>query len=119
MEKYKGRIVNIEKYQSRGVYLKQGVKGPDQYKYDSYPGGNGTYVIGGEYYGTVLNVKIFVYDIERCVTFDVYDDILTIAGKKKISAKLLSTIKSHEGDKVDVCSNDGYNFSFDARVLLN
>lgn len=73
----------VEISQSRGVYFKQGVKGPDQYKYDSYPGGNGTYIIGVEYYGTVLNVKIFVYDIERCVTFDVYDDILAIAGRKK------------------------------------
>lgn len=119
MEKYKGRIVNIEKYQNRAVYLKQGVKGSDQYKYDNYPGGNGTYVIGGEYYGTVLDVKIFVYDIEKCITFDVYNDILAITGKKKISAKLLLTIESHEGDKVDVYSDDGYNFSFDARILLN
>lgn len=29
MEKHRGRIVNIEKYQSRGVYLEQGVKGLD------------------------------------------------------------------------------------------
>lgn len=76
MDKYKGRIVNIEKYQSRGVYLKQGVKKPEQYKYDNYLGGNGTYV-------TVLSVKIFVYDFNKCVTFDVYEDILAIAGKKK------------------------------------
>ncbi len=118
MEKYKGRIVNIEKYQSRGVYLKQGVKGPDQYKYDNYPGGNSTYVTGGEYYGTVLNVKIKVYDYDKCVTFDVYEDILAITGMKKISAQLLEKIESHEGEKVDVYTNDGYNFSFDARVLL-
>lgn len=119
MDKYKGRIVNIEKYQSRGVYLKQGVKKPEQYKYDNYLGGNGTYVTGGEYYGTVLSVKIFVYDFNKCVTFDVYEDILAIAGKKKISAQLLSIIESHEGDKVDVYSDDGNNFSFDSRVLLS
>lgn len=64
-------------------------------------------------------MKIFIYDIEKCVTFDVYDDILAIAEKKKISAKLLSTIESHERDKINVCSDDGYNFSFDARVLIN
>lgn len=118
MERYKGRIVDINKYQSRGVCLKQGVKGPDQYKYNSYPGGNGTYVIGGEYCGTVLNVKIYVYDIDKCITFDVYNNILVITGKTKISAQLLSTIESHKGDKVYVYSNDGYNFSFDARILL-
>lgn len=119
MNIYKGRIVNIEKYQSRGVYLKQGVKGSDQYKYNNYPGGNGTYVTGGEYYGTVLDVKIFLFDFNITVTFDVYDDILAIAGKKKISAQLLSIIESHEGNKVDLYSDDGVNFSFDARVLLN
>lgn len=37
---------------------------------------------------------------------------------KRISAQLLEKIESHEGEKVDVYTNDGYNFSFDARVLL-
>ena len=119
MEKYKGRIVDIEKYQNRAVYLKQGVKGPEQYKYDKYPGGNGTYVTGGEYYGTILNVKVFVYDFNKCVTFDVYEDILAISGKKKISAQLFSIIESHEGNKVNVYSDDGNNFLFDSRVLLS
>lgn len=49
MEKMKGRIVNIEKFQNRATYIKQGIKKPEQYKYDNYPGGNGTYVTGGEY----------------------------------------------------------------------
>ncbi len=119
MAKYKGRIVKIEKYQNREVYLKQGVKKQDQYKYDNFPGGNGTYVIGSEYCGTVLNVKIFVYDINKSIVFDVYDDILAATGKKKISAKLLSTIESHEGDKVDVYSNDGHTFGFDINVLIS
>jgi|GEM_PF-2984373 len=43
MKTMKGRIVEIEKYQSRATYIKQGIKGYDQYKYDNYPGGNGTY----------------------------------------------------------------------------
>ena len=112
----KGRIVEIEKHQSRITYIKQGVQGYDQYKYDNYPGGNGTYVTGGEYLGTVLNVKIFVYDINECITFDVYEDVLSLAGKKKISSQLLATIKAHEGDKVDVYTDDGRNFKFDARI---
>lgn len=118
MRQMKGRIVGIEKYQSRATYIKQGVKGSDQYKYDNYPGGNGTYVTGGEYFGTVLIVKIFIFDINRCKTFDVYEDVLKLAGKKKISSKLLETIESHEGDKVDVYTDDGSNFEFNASVLL-
>ncbi len=48
MSKHKGRIVEIEKHQNRGVYIKRGVKGSEQYKYSNYPGGNGTYVTGGD-----------------------------------------------------------------------
>lgn len=118
MANYKGRIVEIEKYQNRGEYLKQGVKKQDQYKYDNFPGGNGTYVIGGEYYGTSLDVKIVVYNINKPIVFDVYDDILAATGKKKISAKLLSKIESHEGDKIDVYSDDGHSFYFDINVLI-
>lgn len=118
MSKHRGRIVEIEKHQNRGVYIKQGVKGAEQYKYSNYPGGNGTYVTGGEYYGTVLNVKIFVYDFEKSIVFDVYEDILAIVGKKRISPQLLQTIESHEGTKVNVYTDDGYNFTFDPAQLL-
>lgn len=38
----------------------------------------------GECYGTVLKVKIIVYDFEKSIVFDVYEDILTIAGKKRL-----------------------------------
>ena len=119
MSKHKGRIVEIEKHQNRAVYIKQSVKGVEQYKYSNYPGGNGTYVTGGEYYGTVLNVKIFVYDFEKSIVFDVYEDILAIAGKKRISPQLLQTIESHEGTKVNVYTDDGYNFTFDPAQLLD
>lgn len=119
MSKHKGRIVEIEKHQNRGVYMKQGVKGSKQYKYNNYPGGNGTYVTGGEYYGTVLNVKIYVYDFDKSVIFDVYEDILLIAGKKRISPQLLQTIESNEGKKVNVYTNDGCDFSFDPAQLLD
>ena len=118
MKTMKGRIVEIEKYQSRATYIKQGVKGYDQYKYDNYPGGNGTYVTGGEYLGTVLKVKVFIYDINCCKTFDVYEDVLSLAGKKKISSQLLATIDSHKGDKVDVYTDDGRNFNFDVSILF-
>lgn len=118
MSKHKGRIVEIEKHQSCSVYIKQGVKGSEQYKYNNYPGGNGTYVMGGEYYGTVLNVKIYVYDFDKSVVFDVYEDILAIVGKKRISPTLLQTIESYEGKKVNVYTDDGYNFTFDPAQLL-
>ena len=119
MSKHKGRIIDIEKHQNRAVYIKQSVKGAEQYKYSNYPGGNGTYVTGGEYYGTVLNVKIFVYDFKKSIVFHVYEDILTIAGKKRISPQLLQTIESHEGTKVNVYTDDGYNFTFDPAQLLD
>lgn len=117
MEKLKGRIVNIEKHQNRAVYIKQGIRGSDQYKYNNYPGGNGTYVTGGEYLGTSLNVKIYVFDLDGSFVFDVYDDIRKITGKSRISAKLLETIESHKGEKIDVFVDD-HNVSFDPRILL-
>lgn len=40
MKKLEGRIVNIEKNQNQSVYIKQGVQGSEQYKYDKYSGGN-------------------------------------------------------------------------------
>lgn len=117
MEKMKGRIVNIEKIQNRITYIKQGVKGFDQYRYDGYPGGNGTYVTGGEYIGTTLNVKIYVFDIGKSFTFDVYDDIKTISRKVRISSKMLERIESHKGEKIDVYVGET-TVEFDPRTLL-
>lgn len=117
MKKLKARIVNIEKHQNRAVYIKQGVQGSEQYKYDGYPGGNGTYVTGGEYLGTSINVKIFVFDLDKSFVFNVYDDIKRITGKSRISAKMLETIESHQGDKIDVFV-DEFNVSFDPSILL-
>ena len=48
MEVMKGRIVDIEKYQNQVAYIKQGIQGCNQHKYDNYPGGNGTYVTEGD-----------------------------------------------------------------------
>lgn len=74
---------------------------------------------GGKYYGTVLNVKIFVYDFEKSIVFDAYGDILAIAGKKRISPQFLQKIESHEGMKVNVYTDDGYNFTFNPAQLLD
>ena len=52
----KGRIVDIRFDTTNTIYLKQGVKGKDQYRYDRrYPGGNGTYVVGGDYSSFILD----------------------------------------------------------------
>ena len=78
----------------------------------------GTYAVGGQYMGTELIIKIFVYDLERCICFDVYDELKAIANVSKISTKMLKQIYEHEGKKVKVFSADGNDFKFDARVLL-
>ena len=70
----KGRIVDVEFKAVNAVYLMQGIKRKDQWKYDGYlPGGNGTYVTGGEYSSSII-FKIYVYDLEHCISIDVKDD---------------------------------------------
>lgn len=118
MNLLKGRIVRIEKKQNCVTYIKQGIQGPDQYKYDKYPGGNGTYITGGEYLGTSLNVEIYVYDLGKSFTFDIYEDIKCITGKCRISASLLKTIESHEGEKIDVVVDNNQNVGFNPIILL-
>lgn len=117
MEILKGRIVDIEKRQNRITYLKQGVKEPDQYKYRNNNGGHGTYVTGGEYLGTSLNVKIFVYALGKSYNFDVYEDILRITEKSRISSKILNTIESHQGEKINIFV-DEQKVAFDPNILL-
>lgn len=116
---YKGRIVNIEKYQVRESYIEQGVKKSNQGKFKNYPGGNGTYVIGGEYLGTALDIKIYVYDLNKCITLDVYTEILQYSGKKRISPQLMAKIESREGYKVVLESMDHKNFSIDVSQLVD
>ncbi len=117
MEKMKGRIVNIEKSQNCATYIKQSIKKPEQYKYDNYPGGNGTYITGGEYLGTSLMVKIYVFDLDKSFAFDVYDDIKKISGKSRISSQMLEKIESHEGEKIDVYVDES-TVKFDPKILL-
>ena len=114
----KGRIVEIEKHQDRITYIKQGITKDRQHEYSHYPGGNGTYVTGGEYLGTSLNVKIYVYDLEKCYTFDVYEDVKELAGKQRISKQLLEKIMKHEGDKVEVVIEDD-RVNFDVSQIIN
>ena len=95
MKKMKGRIVEIEKQQNRAPS-----------------------VTGGESSGTSLNVKIYIYDLSKSYTFDVYKEIKNIKGIQRISAALLQKIKSHEGKKVDMYMNRDHIY-FDLRVLLS
>lgn len=113
----KGRIVKIEKHQDRITYIRQGITQDRQYEFTNYPGGNGTYVTGGEYLGTSLSVKIKVYDLDESYTFNVYDDVLRLEDKKRISKQLLERIMNHKGDKVDVIIEDD-KVSFDVRQIL-
>lgn len=112
----KGRIVNVEKKVHQASYLMQGISKKDQWKYErEYPGSNGSYITGFEYYGTTIDVKIFIYDYNKCVEYDIRDYILQENGKKKVSPKLLDyVVKQNEGKKVIVEEMDGvlhFNFS--------
>ncbi len=104
----KGRIVSIDKIENRATYVMEGVKKNEQHKYAKYPGGNGTYVIGGEYFGTEIQFKVFIYDIDKCITFDLRDEILFQNNKKRISKKLLNyVIEKNEGNKVRLYLDNG------------
>lgn len=98
----KGRVVEVERIENRAVYLHQGIKKYQQSAWSGYSGGNGTYVVGGEYLGTYVNVKIFVYELGHCCTFDIRDAVLQANDRKRISNKLLCFLKQNEGKKVKV-----------------
>lgn len=110
MQMLKGRIVEIEKNVHTGVYVTQGIKKKEQYKYENNPkvsGSNGTYATGHEYYGTTIDVKVYVFDLDRCVSFDIRDYVLAINGKKKVSEKLLNfIIENNKGNKVVLQKNN-------------
>ena len=107
----KGRIVSVDFNVTRAVYLQQGIKKGKQNKYEgSYPGGNGTYVVGGEY-ASSIDLKVFVYDLGRCVTFDIKDFVLEINNRKRVSEQMVNTIRvNNVGKKITVYNSDyGYD----------
>lgn len=114
----KGRIVEIEKQQNQMTYVVQGIGKGEQNRYRKYPGGNGTYVTGGESLGVSLMVKIFIYDLGRCYSFDVYDQVLSLKGKKRISKKIMEEIYLCEGSKVDIQTWGDDEIGFDSRQLF-
>lgn len=97
----KGRIVEISFDSLNTVYVKHGVKGGEQYRYDGrYPGGNGTYVMGGEYESYIW-LKVYVYEFKRCYCFDIKDMVLELNNRKKVSSKMMNTlVKNNEGKKI-------------------
>ncbi|MBQ9143210.1 MAG: hypothetical protein IJX63_15695 [Lachnospiraceae bacterium] len=105
----KGRIVAVDFNVCRSVYLMQGIKKHSQKKYDGYyPGGNGTYVTGGDY-DSSIDVKVFLYDLGRCITFDVKDYVLELNKRKRVSEQMVNKLqKNNVGKKIDV-DIDGYS----------
>lgn len=104
----KGRIVKVEFRTMNTVYLIQGIKGKDQWKYDGYlPGGNGTYVTGGEYSSSII-FKIFVYNLGHCVSVDVKDEVLKLNGRKRVSDLMIHQLQvNNEGNKIRLFIEDG------------
>lgn len=110
----KGRIVSIEKTVHQLTHVLTGIKKKDQPKYRHLPGSHGTVVTGSDYYGTTVDVKIFIFDYKESVEFDIRDYVLRVNDKKKISSKLLDyIISANEGQKVVVEEvEDGWRFDF-------
>lgn len=97
----KGRIVDISFETLNTVYLKQGVKGKDQYRYNRrYPGGNGMYVVGGEY-DSYIWLKVYVYELAHCVTVDIKDAVLAANNRHRVSNQMIKKlIKNNVGNKI-------------------
>lgn len=91
----KGRIVDISFDTMNTVYLKQGVKGGEQYRYDGrFPGGNGTYVVGGEY-DSFIWLKVFVYTLNRCIKVNIKDTVLKVNKRKRVSGQMINTLAAN------------------------
>ncbi|MED3576101.1 hypothetical protein [Cytobacillus praedii] len=108
MKELKGRIVEIVKNIHQVNYVTTGIGKKDQPYYNTrFGGSNGTYVTGSEYYGTTIDMKVFVYDINKCVTFDIRDLILHANQKSKVSSKLLNyVIEKNQRKKIDLLYHD-------------
>ena len=88
------------------MYLKQKVKGKDQHLYDGrYSGGNGTYVVGGEY-DSYIWLKVFIYSFNSCVFIDIKDLVLSVNSRSKVSEKMINTlVQKNVGKKVQLDEN--------------
>ena len=105
----KGRIVEINWDVEHIAYVMQGVKAKDQYKYAGFKGGNGSYVVGGEYNSNV-KLKVFVYNLGYCISIDVTRQLLSANGRKRISRQLVETFKAKNvGRKIELLvGSDSY-----------
>ncbi len=102
----KGRIVDLFWDAQTCVYVTQGVKQKDQYKYASCPGGFGSYVTGGEY-DSYVYVRVYVYDLERCVEFEIKDSLLNLNHRARISNQLVAQVKQKNvGKKISLMKCD-------------
>lgn len=104
---YDGRIVDIEKNTMNAIFVKQGVPGHKQYLYSGYPGGNGTYVIGGETSPMTLDLVVFIFDheihgIPKVVTIDIREYVQQLMGWRNITSGRFDTIYQNKGRKVKV-----------------
>ena len=105
----KGRVVDINWNVEHIAYVMQGVKSRDQYKFAGFKGGNGTYVVGGEYNSNV-EMKVFFYDLEHCINIDVTRQLLSANGRKRISRQLVEAFKTKNvGKKIELLvGSDAY-----------
>lgn len=99
----KGRIVKIKFDSMNTAYLKQGVKGRDQHRYEGrYPGGNGTYVVGGDY-NSYIWMNVFIYEWNRCVTVDIKNAVLKYNNRKRVSDQMIHTlVENNVGKKIEL-----------------
>lgn len=116
----KGRIVEISFDTKNAVYIKQGVKGRDQYRYGArYPGGNGTYVVGGEY-NSFIWMKVFVYALDKCIKVDIKDAVLEVNNRRRVSGQMINTlVENNVGKKIklDVIGGEAF-FSYSQLNLI-
>lgn len=108
MNIYDGRIVEIEKNVHSITFIKQGIPVSEQHKYRNFPGGNGTVVVGGEYVGITLDLKIYLFDsdilgIPKIINVDIRNYVLQKNSWKNLTQDRLDDIvDKNRGKKVKV-----------------
>lgn len=117
LKKCKGRITKVDKDSMSEITLIQGVKAEKQSFVESRPnikGSNGSYIEYSDYLGTFLNISLFIYEppdfqfdgkyyqVPEYVEIECYQRVLDALGKKRISKKAYSDVKSIEGKKTEL-----------------